>query len=901
MRKELCGMIAGVLAAITLTSCGDNSNQCGEGTHEENGYCVGGGECGAGTVADPETGECLPDGTVICGDGTVYDPAAATCVPDDSVCGPGTVLVDGVCIDEGIVDVDAEEAAEPNDGDAAGEFAGEIIVPAIGADGFVIHGCVDPYRDVDGNGNPDSDFDYWILQTTGPTALHITADGVGGLAAGFVMQAGDDELFNDGWQRFGVNLVNDTSEREVFLPKAGIYIIGMTDSRSLFLDAAGGDDACYYTTISQIALPAATAGTINETPGTDTGNLRVITFSPATDYGVFDSLLLEGSDALFSSITAMDGSTYLGSSTEQNSIFGSFPAEIIAGGLEMGETLQVIIDPVYNYAVAPQPYTLFTTAVDAQALPTTGTDATITPSGSSVASNDAQNWLWFEATAAGQLVGFDMDFNGADANLLIVDSRNRLLAEVSNWDFSDPTVDGFSPEFVRVPAPGIYYVKVFREGELPADTWTLTNTLSLQSPTALVLGTPQVDVALPASTSAFYTFDPGTAEWVAFNAGATAGGGSVFVTIYDDAGFGWLDGVFTGAYPSVGQIEFDSDGTDIFEHIFRGDTTNYLFRISVTNPQATTTFDASATDLPFIDIGNVVPGTPVDRTGDPFVEDDVARYIASTPAGNELSITATPNTPATSDLVIDALDLDGQIVEHVDVGFGGDPETLQIGLNGLPFLPFRVFDYQLDAGTADLHVVSILPRPYTIAPGTLAYNDACTGTFTELLINQDDAVSSAQSLPGSFSAFEMFGAGVGTFVVSSNGFVSFGTAGSEPENAQIPAAAAPNALFAPFWQDLTGIRVCRKDTANTVTIQWTGRLYDDLAEIAQFQLVLHSDSVVDFIYGPGHTLDGSELDTFFAVDGATVGAENGTGTFGHQIFYNTASVNPGTSQTLTPE
>src|SRR5436853_7205941 len=98
------------LALATVISvfagCGDNWEQreCGPGTHEEN-------------------GQCLPDGTgPSCGDGTVLDPASGTCVPDPSVCGEGTVLVNGMCQDVGIVDPDAEEAPEPNDGVNPGEL-----------------------------------------------------------------------------------------------------------------------------------------------------------------------------------------------------------------------------------------------------------------------------------------------------------------------------------------------------------------------------------------------------------------------------------------------------------------------------------------------------------------------------------------------------------------------------------------------------------------------------------------------------------------------------------------------------------------------------------------------------------------------------------------------------------
>lgn len=880
------------LAAAALASCGDNSNQCGEGTHaDDNGYCVADAACGPGTVAD-STGQCVPDGSVICSDGTVYDPATSTCVPDDSVCGEGTVLVDGQCIDEGIVAVDAEEAAEPNDGDGAGEIAGQIDIPAIGGDGFVIHGCVDPYRDVDGNGNPDVDLDFWVFQVTGPTALHIAADGVHGLAAGYVVDTADEQLFNDGWRRFGVNLVNDKSERDVFLPKAGVYVLEMTDSRSLFLDAAGGPDACYYTTITQVALPAAEPGTISETNGTSDGSLRVLSFASGGEGDILDNLFDEGdTDAISGGLVAMKGNTYLTSSAESAGFFGSIPAETLAGGLTASDTINLVIDPVWNYALAPQPYTVVTTQLHALALPTTGTSATVTPD------PDFLSFLYFDVSAAGEIQHYDMAFSHSVNFLRITDSSLTAVANI----LGSGSTSAFSNEFVRYLAPGRYYVATFVNGATPADTYDVTNTTVVQTATALAIGTPVNDAALPATHAAFYSFAPGASKWVDFVAGSTSGGGTTSITVFPANGSGWMDGS-DGFYSSVATIPFASAGTDHYEHIFAGDPNNYIFQVTTSAPTGATTYDLSAANQTFFDLGAITAGTPIDRTGDSTgANADYARYFGTSVAGNIVTATATPNAAnATLNIQIDGFDADAQSIANVNDNGNGGAETLSTSPNALGWIAFGV---SRTTGTAaalvDLHVTAAAPRPYTISTGTLPFSSICpsqggAGSVVTMFDDgsgfgtDDEGLSATQTVP---FAFQLFGEDVTDFLISTNGFLGFNTASVTEafySNTALPNAAIPNGLVAPYWDDLAGIEICRLDTGTTMTIEWDGHLYSSSTTAVGAQTVIHSNGVIDYIYGAGHAANGV---------GASVGAENMGGSFGHQV---TDPIAPSTSITLTP-
>ena len=87
------------------------------------------------------------------------------------------------------------------------------------------------------------------------------------------------------------------------------------------------------------------------------------------------------------------------------------------------------------------------------------------------------------------------------------------------------------------------------------------------------------------------------------------------------------------------------------------------------------------------------------------------------------------------------------------------------------------------------------------------------------------------------------------------------------------------------------IVVCVKSDSTSVTVQWVGNTYDQTEAVA-FQTVMHSDGKVDFIYGADQVADG---------EFATVGAENMSGAFGHQIVFNTVNtIKPSTSRTLTP-
>lgn len=244
-----------ILAVVAFASgCGDNSRSCGVGTRVEGGYCVPDG-CGVGTIADEETGECLPDGTIVCSNGTRFDPMTSRCEIDPAACQNGTVLVAGACVDpaSGML-VDLNEGPEPNGmnviepGDGR---AGNII---LGAKPFVVHGTLDPHA------GSAPDVDTYVLAITAPTLVHVSADGLG-INTGFVVTSADVA----GWQRFAINLAGDTSQRDVFLPLAGTYKFSIGQTSTMFEYADTGTAGAttgsgeYYATFSGQALPGPTA------------------------------------------------------------------------------------------------------------------------------------------------------------------------------------------------------------------------------------------------------------------------------------------------------------------------------------------------------------------------------------------------------------------------------------------------------------------------------------------------------------------------------------------------------------------------------------------------------------------------------------------------------------------
>jgi hypothetical protein len=331
-----------VTGLALLGGCGDNSRSCGVGTRVEDGYCVPAG-CGVGTISDEETGECVPDGTVVCSNGTRFDPVTSRCEIDPTACQNGTVLVDGACVDPAAGTLaDLNEGPEPNSmnvievGDSR---AGNIVV---GNKPFVVHGTLVPHA------GDAPDVDTYVLTITAPTLLHVSADGLG-VNAGFVVTSADVA----GWQRFAINLSGDTSERDVFLPQMGTYKFSIAETSTVFEYADSGtagtttDSGDYYATFSPRTLPTPTALTASASGMLESGTLA---FYGATVAAGAHPITVTMPSAFAVASVVVTAASYFAFDDED-----TMPARVTASGV--GEAL-IVVDHVYALSPSEIAYTV---------------------------------------------------------------------------------------------------------------------------------------------------------------------------------------------------------------------------------------------------------------------------------------------------------------------------------------------------------------------------------------------------------------------------------------------------------------------------------------------------------------------------------------------------------------
>lgn len=319
---------------VICSACGDNSKLCGPGTsdRDDDGVC-----------------ESIVSETR-CGDGTRMDPITQECAPDPAICTNGTTLVNNRCQDPAAaLDIDIEEGPEPNGFEPGAVPAGLVDLEPIGGDGFVIHGCIKPTADA------EPDVDVYQLTIAAPTLVRITADGVGGLAAGFQLTSSVAALA--GWQRFGVGTATDGARRQVLLPAGGTYRVIVADARTLLPQITGGattppagnpdGTSCYFVTIDQQTITPAPLDLVTGDMGTIDQNVEL--YAPT---------LPSGNVTLTS--TMMTAHAQESIVVLRNGQLHAFDDDgsITFSGFSSGDTALVAADFVYQYAVFPVPYRL---------------------------------------------------------------------------------------------------------------------------------------------------------------------------------------------------------------------------------------------------------------------------------------------------------------------------------------------------------------------------------------------------------------------------------------------------------------------------------------------------------------------------------------------------------------
>jgi len=163
--------------------------------------------------------------------------------------------------------------------------------------------------------------------------------------------------------------------------------------------------------------------------------------------------------------------------------------------------------------------------------------------------------------------------------------------------------------------------------------------------------------------------------------------------------------------------------------------------------------------------------------------------------------------------------------------------------------------------------------PYIRDRGSAAFVDICAGFGTPVSFADADESVATVSLSGMTVPF--FEANRGEMTISTNGWLTFQSGysgGAAPDNTDLPDAAEPNLLVAPYWDDLDNVSACTLlDLSNQqVVVQWSGEV-KGTAEVVSFQAVMKatgsaSAGDIELIYGElGASQDG---------DGATVGLED---------------------------
>lgn len=883
-----------LLACAAFVGCGDNSKECGPGTRDEDGSCVA--TCAQGTVLVGS--ECVPDGSVVCQQGTKFDPVTGTCVIDPAACADGTTLVNGACVpDDDLLAAAADhrEMPEPN-GPGDANIAGTFPAPALGAS-TTFYGCVKATVDEDADGNLDADFDAWIVQASAPMVLEVTTDGIHGLSAGFVAVNADaanaSTLGN--YQRYGVNLTNDTAKREIYLPAAGRYAILVTDGRSLVLGGAGaGDDrTCYFATVKHVPTPAPVTLTTPQTTATDDGHVKLYRYTAAVG-DILDTTVTAVGPALDTAFVS-----FRGAALHRSSMTGANDAQPFdtIGGLNAGEEITLVVDAELNYGASPQQFTIDSNTLHAQALSTSGGSITVTNANDAVSplSFTELTYSYFDVTAPGVL---QFQVTPSIATDMVIVRRDLFTAAgaldvVATIDaFGGTGRAAFDKELVKFLAPGRYYFVTVSSAA--GGTYTIASTIAAQPTTAVTYGTPLTGQTLT-SGEGLHSVDLASPVWVQFGVDTTDwGANNIEAAVYDLASEGWLR-TGTGAaaagnvFPLVAATRAVPGLT--FGRITLGETRDLLVRTRPVTPAAlgpAPVYSISVGDMPdVVDLGTITSGTSMQNLPSLRDTSPLQRFIAKVPTG---ALQISDAIVATGNVRIRRFGRNETVLSTVDGGGLGVTENLFARQGAVPddFVAWAVNNSTVDPSTATQTVTFVPPLPFV---------DICaTGVVLPAPFDgtaDDEFV--AQTIPA--GSFSYFGAAAPTdLVIAANGFLAFGTANPTCSfgcfsNGAIPATTQPNGFVAPYWDDLQDVRVCRKDEAGKVTFQWSGNLFNSTTTV-QFQAVLNAAGQIDFIYGPGQQANGSS---------ATVGAENLTGTVGVLLSRDTAgSVPPSSSSSFTP-
>jgi len=653
--------------------CRPNEEVCAAGTHfvAESGLCEPSLECAEGTVLEGTS--CIPDGNVICQDGTRFNASSGQCEADIQGCGAGTVLDGETCvpIDDAAMAA-IVEADEPNDVDG---LAGSVLLPNLTTPQSMF-GCITP-TDTDDDGSLDIDRDSYRITATGPTLLNISVDGIDGLSGAFVIRAANGALATDGWSRTGLNLVGDTSQRQVFLPAAGDYFIDILDGRSLLVpEPVGGPETCYFASIRRNVLPAAEAIT-DTTTGVLGSTTHVLSFSPEADGDIIEDLLQlpTPTAAAAPAYVRMRDGIYAGGSQGGSSLSGT------TGGLRTASNLLIVIEPEFNYSLNPVAYAYSLSATSVPEM-NSGVPTTI-----GVGSGSGFEMAWTEV------------FAGEILRLSANDSSVRISALDASLQPRTLLCDGCnSSEFFYQPEhSGLLYIGVHNDSASSSFDITINTESNVATPIALDI--PPTSLALSPGGDSFASTSEDALDWTELAATSSTFTGSIQARRYALDSEGFLD----LEVPALETVDFGA--TALRPHL-GAQAQESLWHVTDTafdGISDTESYDIRLSSRSFASL-SPVSGTDDQAMAVAIVAGDAHRYRLQAAPGEEVDVTVTSADPL--DLSIAQLsDFEVPLVV-TDAGGVGESETVRVLIPVTGYVPLNI-ESASTAGAYDLvaHVV----------------------------------------------------------------------------------------------------------------------------------------------------------------------------------------------------
>ncbi|MEJ7599611.1 MAG: hypothetical protein WKG01_17015 [Kofleriaceae bacterium] len=881
---------------VLAAGCGDNSKQCGTGTTDVDGECLGmggGNNCGEGTVEQN-----------------------GTCVPAAEACEAGETAIEGNC-----VQVDATEGAEPNGTELGANPAGEILL-APGPDLFTVSGCMNNQPTA---ANDDPDFDRYQVTVTEPTLIKLTVDGRGGMVGGFYVVAADPDPTLATFERYGVSVASDMSRRQVYLPKAGVYDLVVSDTRTLIprlegepMPAAGNPDgtsSCYLIHAETQTLPAATplvAGT--PVTGTIGEDVAVLTGAFANGFNSVTaninsaharaSLVVISNDQLLQVTGLVDGGT------------------AVFGGVTSADQVTFVLDPIVNYGLAAAAYSV---AVDfmmvSTPLPRDG--ATSTPqlsAGQEFGVLQDFNLFHWEVTESDTTDGMDLTFSIpmsgviADRNLAILSPFASTNTAALNGGPTSDITETFTryTGLVRTRAPGIYYLVLYAPRSAVGTPFTVKSTVTTLEETPVTFDVETAPQMPNAFNSNPFLYNAGEVPWQLWNARGTATGDLV-TSFYDPAAaIGRLDTLAVRVGTGAGTpVNAESTAIPLVQHAFAQNGSRPLGRIvqdpvvpedlttlfvkvnPVRKTGGTRQFTLDFGPQTFHDFGDLASGSTSTVTDQPLTTaNPQRRFFFEAPPNSTVTITVHPDT-ATLNPVLSLVDVDEQARIEVDDGIANQDETYSYTQPGAGFTAFVVAQ-ALPVVTPQAFTVTVTidPPTYALTSTATAFVDICaTGVVLPAGggIGDEGLTDPVPTVAG----FDFFGAPAASqFIVSTNGFLSFdpGIADSNYRPNPLPDGIGETSI-APLWEDLWFVTICARTVGTRQTIQWTGEDFSNGDQVELQAILDASDDSIEFVWGPGTTAPGTS--------GAS-GIQALGGTFGFGVGAFSEFVVPGSSRKLTP-